>query len=164
MARTGRPRTALFYRADQGYLAIRIGKGKQAIKKYVHVFIAERALGKPLPKGAQVHHVNEIPDYNTNTNLVICQDQAYHDLLHIRTAAFRATGDPHKRRCPYCGQYDDVANLRVMHRTNKLPSGSGTYTTTTYTHRRCIADSRLKGPRKRPYKECPSRWLKQAEA
>jgi hypothetical protein len=37
------------------------------------VLIAEKVLGKPLPEGAHVHHVNEIKDDNRNSNLVICQ-------------------------------------------------------------------------------------------
>lgn len=47
-----------------------------------HVYVAEMALGKPLPHGAQVHHFNEVKNDNRNVNLVICQGQAYHALLH----------------------------------------------------------------------------------
>src|SRR3990172_5671100 len=51
---------------------------------YEHVLIAEKALGRHMPKGAQVHHWNEIESDNRNTNLVICQDIGYHKLLHKR--------------------------------------------------------------------------------
>lgn len=47
-----------------------------------HVLVAERALGKHLPKGAIVHHVDGDTRNNTPSNLVICQNQAYHCLLH----------------------------------------------------------------------------------
>jgi hypothetical protein len=58
--------------------------------KFEHVLIAEKALGKPLPKGAVVHHVDR-DSMNNNTkspwNLVVCPDQAYHLLLHARVRA-----------------------------------------------------------------------------
>lgn len=52
---------------------------------YEHVLLAEQALGRKLPKGAVVHHMNNKPwDNYTPLNLVICPDQAYHMLLHRR--------------------------------------------------------------------------------
>ena len=50
-----------------------------------HVFLASKALGKPLPPQAVVHHVNKNPNDNRNYNLVICENNAYHGLLHQRT-------------------------------------------------------------------------------
>lgn len=50
--------------------------------------LAERALGKALPAGAQVHHVNENKaDDFTPFNLVICPNQHYHRMLHNRARA-----------------------------------------------------------------------------
>ncbi len=43
---------------------------------------AEKALGKPLPRGAEVHHLDGTKD--DNTPLVICQDRSYHMFLHKR--------------------------------------------------------------------------------
>lgn len=70
----GRPRTSAGY-----ILLTREGK-----RVYEHIYLAEKALGKPLPKGAVVHHVNECPWDNTPSNLVVCPDQSYHRLLHQR--------------------------------------------------------------------------------
>ena len=77
-----------------------------------HLVIVEKALGKPLPVGAVVHHVDENPGNNDNANLVICQDQDYHLLLHRRLNALRETGDPQQRKCCICHTYDMQVNLR----------------------------------------------------
>lgn len=59
-----------------------------------HVLAASRAYGKALPPQAVVHHVNGNVRDNRPTNLVICQDQGYHLLLHARTRLVKAGGDP----------------------------------------------------------------------
>lgn len=59
-----------------------------------HVVVAERALGKPLPPGAPVHHYDGDGHNNANRNLVICQDEAYHMLLHRRQRVRDAGGNP----------------------------------------------------------------------
>lgn len=75
----------------KGYVSAR--RSKQA-RGYEHRLIAEAALGKPLPAGAQVHHVDGDRGNNATTNLVICQDQKYHGLLHRRTRVVKAGGNP----------------------------------------------------------------------
>jgi hypothetical protein len=62
--------------------------------KRLHVQIAAAALGRTLPRGAEVHHVNGDKWDNRHSNLVICQDRAYHALLHRNLRILRAGGDP----------------------------------------------------------------------
>lgn len=93
---------------SNGYIAV----GMQGRKKQQHVLIVERVLGKPLPPGAEVHHVNENRADNRHENLVICPDKAYHKLLHVRMAARDACGNPNYRKCPFCKEYDDPENMR----------------------------------------------------
>jgi hypothetical protein len=76
----------------------------------VHRLRAERALGKPLPPGAVVHHADG--SISPDAPLVICQDEAYHRLLHIRTRVVRAGGDPNADRiCSHCKQVKPMAGF-----------------------------------------------------
>lgn len=76
-AENGSPRL----RVTGGYVIIEV-RGR---KKYEHIFLAEKALGKRLPPKAVVHHMNRKPyDNFTPLNLVVCPDQAYHMLIHKR--------------------------------------------------------------------------------
>lgn len=55
-----------------------------------HVLVAERALGKPISSYHPIHHVNGNSLDNRPCNLVICENAAYHTLLHRRMKALRA--------------------------------------------------------------------------
>ncbi len=94
-----------------GYAVRKIG-GRAGGTVYIHRQILERALGKPLPKGAVVHHVNEDRADNRPQNLVLCPDQKYHKLLHKRMRARDACGRADWRRCWRCKEFDEPANLR----------------------------------------------------
>ena len=93
----------------QGYIAIGVG-GKFT---YEHIVKAEKALGKPLPKGTEVHHVDGNPSNNENTNLVICPTHEYHFLLDVRLRAYNACGNANYRKCNYCKQWDDPKNMKL---------------------------------------------------
>lgn len=71
----------------------------------VHRILAAKALGKPLPKGAEVHHIDENKRNNAPSNLVICPNRAYHMLLHARQRVIDKGGDPNEEKiCSSCGQ------------------------------------------------------------
>jgi hypothetical protein len=98
-----------------GYVAIYAPDHPRAVygKIYEHIAVAERALGKMLPVGAQVHHINGDRSDNRPGNLVVCQDDGYHKLLHQRQAALEACGNADWRKCKFCKQYDSPDNLSI---------------------------------------------------
>lgn len=115
-----------------------------------HVLVAERALGHPLPPGAEVHHWNEDKADNAPGNLVICPDSDYHRLMHMRARALDACGNANWRRCPFCKTHDDPANMvfrthrksgRYFHRAcfNIWWNAWKARTGRTYTHQRTPA-------------------------
>jgi len=59
-----------------------------------HVVVAEKALGKRLPQGAEVHHFDKNRSNNNPSNLVICQNSQYHILLHLRAEIIQRGGNP----------------------------------------------------------------------
>lgn len=81
-------------------------------ERFEHRVIAEKAVGHALPFSVQVHHRDENRRNNTPNNLVICEDGAYHKLLHYRTAAYRATGSGNAKLCRYCRTWDQPENVR----------------------------------------------------
>jgi hypothetical protein len=84
--------------------------------------LAERALGHPLPTHAIVHH-------HTDTQLVICQDQAYHVLLHRRMRILRAGGNPNTDAwCSRC-QRPRPLHLFYRRRTANRSQPVGSLTT-----------------------------------
>lgn len=86
------------YKDKMGYVRISLGQGKDRL---LHVYIAEKALGKPLSKGALVHHVDGDPLNNSRDNLVILQNQSEHNWLHARKRVIEKGGHPktHKWCC-----------------------------------------------------------------
>ncbi|MBB5414133.1 HNH endonuclease signature motif containing protein [Paraburkholderia atlantica] len=116
------------YRSD-GYID-QLVDGRRQLQ---HIVIAEKAIGKPLPKGAEVHHINEIRSDNRNENLVVCPDRQYHMILHARQRALDACGHAGWHKCAYCGQYDDPTNM-----TGRSSRGKSI---NTFYHKHCAAKS-----------------------
>lgn len=75
------------------------------------ILIAEKALNKILPPKAEIHHSNR--KLNDDLNLIICQNRAYHSLLHQRMRALEVCCHADWRKCKYCHKYDDPENLYI---------------------------------------------------
>lgn len=70
------------------------------------ILLAEKAMGNPLPLKVVVHH-------HTPDQLVVCENQAYHLLLHRRMRALKACGHASWRKCKFCKKYDNPNNLFI---------------------------------------------------
>lgn len=97
------------------YIGVKI-KGR---RRWMHDIIAEKALGRPLRGTELVHHFDENGFNNDPSNLVICPNQAYHFLLHLRQKALASCGNPDWRACVYCRRYDDPAGM-IRHSNNRF--------------------------------------------
>jgi hypothetical protein len=76
---------------------------------FEQVIQAEKALGKPLPDGALVHHMNG----TKKGPLAICPDIAYHQLVHQRLRAYKACKHPSWRKCKYCKRWTPPEKLVI---------------------------------------------------
>ena len=95
-----------------------------------HRRIAERALGKPLPPGAVVHHWDENGTNNEPSNLVICPNEAYHKLLHRRMRALKACGHADWRKCQRCMTFAPPETMAIYGRKAVHPACAAAYTET----------------------------------
>ena len=78
----------------------------------LHRLIAEQAVGRALPPRAVVHHT---VDKHDNEHLVICENQAYHMLLHARARVVAAGGNPNTERlCTVCRVLRPVSLFTVV--------------------------------------------------
>lgn len=109
--KTGKPGAAAKIHSGDWYVDAYGYKIVSGVRE--HVYVAEKVLGKPLPAGAIVHHVNGSVSDNANANLVICPSRAYHNLIHARERALDACGNASWLLCPFCGKYDAPENLYI---------------------------------------------------
>jgi len=83
-----------------------------------HVVVAARALGRGIPPGAEVHHIDGDKYNNAPSNLVLCESHEYHWLLHTRQRALDACGHADWLPCQYCKGYVDPQHLSAVRRTD----------------------------------------------
>jgi hypothetical protein len=87
------------------------GNNKERMHRGVAKAVFEKAFGKQLPQTAEVHHVDGTrSEYSP---LVICENHAYHMLLHRRMRVVRAGGNPNTDKvCSQCGHVLPLSSFR----------------------------------------------------
>lgn len=82
--------------------------------------VAEKALGKPLLKETIIHHHDEDTHNDSNDNLVICEDENYHRLLHKRMRIVKLGGDPNTDKI--CGRCNLAKPFKEFYRSRSMNS------------------------------------------
>lgn len=96
---------------SKGHILVRI-RNKSSYYPF-HRVLVENVLGKELPVKAVVHHSDGDRSNNTLSNIVACEDNTYHMLLHKRKRAHDACGHAGWLRCKFCKDYDNPKNMYV---------------------------------------------------
>lgn len=77
-----------------------------------HLVVDSIAPGVYQPeKGHKIHHVDGNKYNNEPNNLVLCEDESYHRLLHTRTRALKECSNANWRKCNICKGYDSLDKL-----------------------------------------------------
>lgn len=122
-----------YKRKDNGYVMVKMTNHHRAQRNFVreHILIIEKVIGKRIPVKSVVHHVDGNGLNNQNDNLVLCQNKSYHNFLHRRLDALRASENKNYRKCIYCRSYDDLNNLKNYPNKKGYPN---------YFHIQCARD------------------------
>lgn len=93
------------------YAEYKLNPNTHRTRPYVH--IVEKILGRRLPETAVIHHLNGNRRDNRPSNLVICNDQSHHLLLHARARIVNAGGNPNTDKI--CSRCKEVKNKADFH-------------------------------------------------
>ena len=95
----------------------------------MHRHVVEKTIGHKLPRKAVIHHIDNDRTNNKPSNLVVCPDSAYHQLLHRRERALNACGNPNWLKCSYCKKWDAPENLTIKagNQYHRLCNNAGIY-------------------------------------
>ena len=128
------------FKADGAILIYRPDHVRADSQGYVreHILICEKALGKPLPLGAEPHHVDGNRSNNSRGNLVLCQDHEYHMLLEQRIRAYHACGHANWLKCSFCKKYDDPSNMKVSKRRGRSKTNRNSFVGIKAHHAACV--------------------------
>ena len=88
-------------------------------RMYLHRKTIEEIIGRKLPEGAVIHHVNGDKTDNSPQNLVICGSPSDHAIIHFREKALRESGHADWRKCSICKKWDDPNNLSTHTKVRK---------------------------------------------
>jgi hypothetical protein len=94
-----------------------------------HQLVAEKAFGSRLPAGVVVHHLDYDVSNFKNNNLLICPDEAYHNLIHMRTDAYNSCGHADWLKCYVCKEYDSPEKVKLLRKRGR--------NVTTFYHAEC---------------------------
>jgi len=79
----------------------------------VHRLIVEGVIGRYLKKTEVVHHFDEIPGNNKKDNLVACENENYHRIIHQRLRAYKSCGHANWKKCYICKEYDAPSKIKT---------------------------------------------------
>lgn len=78
-----------------------------------HRMIVESVIDGLLADTVDVHHVDGNRSNNNKSNLVACENRAYHMVLHQRDRAYKNCGNAGWLKCGYCGKYSPKQDLYI---------------------------------------------------
>jgi len=83
----------------------------------------------PLKPKNKIHQVDWRKGY-IKGNIIVCEDQGYHMVLHVRRRALEACGHAHWRKCRYCKMHSDPVTMASSLDRSGYP---------VYAHFECVA-------------------------